>query len=746
MSAKEGGALAAKCSCWSCCDGSAVGQEASEVAGATQQPHLPELEEVEVTERKQERWEECGGLELDPVLGSGAVVLVDAEWVVERAGSGGTLEPRQALPPTAFMPHSEVKAATPDEGLNLHVACISHCWLQANHPDPHGHNLRILSRALQLLSADGRWAVFMDFCCIHQNCRDCEGAPQRCTYQRLEGSECFEANAIGKFERERELFTDALGSLGSFYSHPATVVFMLTRFPDDYDNFAKYTRSGNIAPYFDRGWCFCESSWAMLTKPSWFLVDLGLATGDEVRFFGPDALSLVQTGSAGRKAPALPDAFEAELHSKVFTNGKDDRPRVAELYRSAFAQRFESAEWLYYMDLGWGDEEVRQMAAVLASVALPRLQSLDLSGNNVGDEGAAALAAALRAPGALPSLQKLDLRSNNVGDEGAAALAAALRAPGALPRLQELDLSHNRVGDEGAAALAAALRAPGALPRLQVLDLRSNRVGDEGAAALAAGLRALGALPSLQELHLGGNSVGAEGAAALAAALRAPGALPSLQELHLGGNSVGAEGAAALAAALRAPGALPSLQKLDLDGNNVGDEGAAALAAALRVLDLMFNHVGDEGAAALAAALRVLHLGGNNVGDEGAAALAAALRVLDLRSNRVGDEGAAALAAGLRVLHLGGNNVGDEGAAALAAALRVLDLRSNRVGDEGAAALAAALRAPGALPSLTALHLGGNNVGDEGAAALHAAWAEGGRPVDGRVKVAHNFFLRGLYL
>ncbi|CAK0897225.1 unnamed protein product, partial [Prorocentrum cordatum] len=381
---------------------------------AQQLPHLPELEEVEVTERKQELWEKFGGLELDPVLGSGAVVLVDAEWVVERAGSGGTLEPRQALPPTAFMPHSGVKAAIIVKGAEeprLHIVCVSHCWLQANHPDPHCHNLRILGRVLQLWLAyySGRWAVFMDFCCIHQNCRDHEGAPQLHTYQRLEveGSECFEADAIGKFERERELFKEALDSLGSFYSHPATVVFMLTRFPDDYDNPAAYTRSGNTAPYFDRGWCFCESSLATLTKHCRYVVDLGRALDRDEGISG--YYFWHYTCAAGRKAPALPGAFEAELHGKGFTNGKDDRPRVAELYRSAFAQRFESAERLVYESLGWGDEEVRQVAAVLASGAAPRLQVLHLGKNRVGDEGAAALAEALRAPGALPSLQTLDL-------------------------------------------------------------------------------------------------------------------------------------------------------------------------------------------------------------------------------------------------------------------------------------------------------------------------------------------------
>ncbi|CAK0846111.1 unnamed protein product [Prorocentrum cordatum] len=60
-------------------------------------PRMPELEEVPVTADVQACWESCGGLELDPVLGSGAVVLMDAEWMVRRARTGGVLEPRQAF-------------------------------------------------------------------------------------------------------------------------------------------------------------------------------------------------------------------------------------------------------------------------------------------------------------------------------------------------------------------------------------------------------------------------------------------------------------------------------------------------------------------------------------------------------------------------------------------------------------------------------------------------------------------------
>ena len=170
---------------------------------------------------------------------AGAVLLLDAQWMMERAQAGGTLEPRQALLPDAFMSHSAVRAETSGY---LHVACISHCWLEARHLDPRGHSLRIVGRALRLLCADpapqvyfkGRWSVFVDFCSIHQKCQDRDGVPQQHAYHKLENTNLLEDGAIGKVEREVVLFEEALGNLGSFYSHPFTVVFMLSRFPDDY--------------------------------------------------------------------------------------------------------------------------------------------------------------------------------------------------------------------------------------------------------------------------------------------------------------------------------------------------------------------------------------------------------------------------------------------------------------------------------------------------------------------------------
>ena len=59
---------------------------------------------------------------------------------------------------------------------------------------------------------------------------------------------------------------------------------------------------------------------------------------------------------------------------------------------------------------------------------------------------------------------------NPIGDDGATALAAALRRRG-LEQLEVLDLGSCNIGDDGIAALSAALRS-GACPLLHALDLR----------------------------------------------------------------------------------------------------------------------------------------------------------------------------------------------------------------------------------------------------------------------------------
>ena len=290
-----------------------------------------------------------------------------------------------------------------------------------------------------------------------------------------------------------------------------------------------------------------------------------------------------------------------------------------------------------------------------------------------------------------------------------------------------------RVGVEGTKALAESLKH---CNKLQQLHLDSNNIGYEGAKALAESLKHCN---NLKHFNLGGNNIGDEGAKALAENLKH---CNNLQQLHLDSNNIGDEGAKALADNLKH---CNNLQQLHLRWSNIGDEGAKVLAENLKhcnnlqQLHLDGSNIGDEGAKALADNLKhcnnlqQLHLESNNIGNEGAKALADNLKYcnnlqqLHLESNKIGAEGAKALAENLKhcnnlqQLHLRWSNIGDEGAKVLAENLKhcnnlqQLHLRWSNIGDEGAKVLAENLKH---CNNLQQLHLDGSNIGDEGAKAL----------------------------
>ena len=141
----------------------------------------------------------------------------------------------------------------------------------------------------------------------------------------------------------------------------------------------------------------------------------------------------------------------------------------------------------------------------LSRLPYSNITQLNLGGNEIGDEGAKALAIAL------PSSQitQLNLRTNQIGNEGAKSLASVL----ASSKITQLYLGGNplvacnRIGDEGAKALAIAL------PSSQVtqLDLGFNEIGDEGAKSLASVL----ASSQVTQLNLTKNQIGNEGRRAL---------------------------------------------------------------------------------------------------------------------------------------------------------------------------------------------------------------------------------------
>lgn len=156
-------------------------------------------------------------------------------------------------------------------------------------------------------------------------------------------------------------------------------------------------------------------------------------------------------------------------------------------------------------------------------LALPLLQSLQLSGCAALRELGPGLAAAL------PALHTLVLSGNALGPAG---LGAGLGGP--LPALRLLDLSGN-----GLEALPAALGGagppeeeggePAAFPQLRSLNLSGNRLRELGPGLARAA-------PQLQELLLSGNRLRALPGALLPPADAAP--FPLLSRLEAADNEV----------------------------------------------------------------------------------------------------------------------------------------------------------------------------------------------------------------
>ncbi|XP_074414655.1 leucine-rich repeat-containing protein 47 [Zonotrichia albicollis] len=199
-----------------------------------------------------------------------------------------------------------------------------------------------------------------------------------------------------------------------------------------------------------------------------------------------------------------------------------------------------------------------------ALLALPLLQSLELSGCAALRELGPGVAAAL------PALHTLVLSRNALGPAG---LGEGLGGP--LPALRLLDLSGN-----GLEALPAALGGTGggagdaapAFPQLRSLNLSANRLRELGPGLARAA-------PQLQELLLSGNRLRALPGGLLAPD-GPPAPFPLLSRLDAADNEV-AELGADIAA-------LPALKSLDV-ANNQLRELPAALADCPRLKEANFK-------------------------------------------------------------------------------------------------------------------------------------------------------------
>ena len=148
---------------------------------------------------------------------------------------------------------------------------------------------------------------------------------------------------------------------------------------------------------------------------------------------------------AGRFAPQAPDAFEAMLKAGMereaaeagsgfrFTNGKDATAICIPQYKEGFLRLMAKEGDLNFFMCGWGDAEVRELAAALAYAhaagATTQADELRLYGNELTDASVPVLVELL-ASGAVPKLKVLYVMGNELSESAKEELEAAGKARG----------------------------------------------------------------------------------------------------------------------------------------------------------------------------------------------------------------------------------------------------------------------------------------------------------------------------
>ena len=148
---------------------------------------------------------------------------------------------------------------------------------------------------------------------------------------------------------------------------------------------------------------------------------------------------------AGRFAPQAPDAFEAMLTAGMereaaeagsgfrFTNGKDATAICIPQYKEGFLRLMAKEGMLAFAGCGWGDAEVRELAAALAYAhaagATSQADKLSLGLNKLTDASVPVLVELL-ASGAVPKLKELSVIANKLSASAEKELKGAGKARG----------------------------------------------------------------------------------------------------------------------------------------------------------------------------------------------------------------------------------------------------------------------------------------------------------------------------
>ncbi|AWP06248.1 putative NACHT LRR and PYD domains-containing protein 12-like [Scophthalmus maximus] len=296
-----------------------------------------------------------------------------------------------------------------------------------------------------------------------------------------------------------------------------------------------------------------------------------------------------------------------------------------------------------------------------------RLKTLRLQGCEVTPRGCKHLATALTQS---LKLRELDLSRNEIGDDGLRHLSDGLRAPEC--QLETLKLSQCNIEQMGCYHLASALHANP--DYLTALDLSINMVGDEGANELFKKFD-ISKLQKLEMYHCGLTVVSC---GSIGEALKSEDS--SLVELNLSNNTLKDSGFALICEGMYA---WCSLEKLNVSRCGITGLGCSCMAKVLcsvsqllsgwikqtdwqavelKDLDLSLNCLGDKGVKDISAGmknpfshLKTLNLSHCNLTDECCTELAVGfmskesiISEVDLSENDLQDKGVRKLCVGLR--------------------------------------------------------------------------------------------------
>ena len=346
------------------------------------------------------------------------------------------------------------------------------------------------------------------------------------------------------------------------------------------------------------------------------------------------------------------------------------------------------------------------------------LTSIDLSRNQLGDEGWGAIFAAI-CGNKDSKIMSMDASSEDIGPAGVKLIAEALRTS-VTGALTVTNLLGNKLDAESAKMLAEVAKQKGislcGIQRdqttadfsrislsficcnLTTADFRSRQgLNPPDAILLASDLSQAGVTGVLRSLNLSSNNFCSVNERGYMEVSDVQGKGGSVAYAFRQQGTYTAEFITAIADALRVHGGLTSV---NLSNNNLGEEGTKAICEALEQNKTLkeLNLSGSDNNGRAAGAKHVAKMLGVNVG----------LTSLSLAKNELDDDGAEAISIGLKEnksltnLDLSGKGYGDgligpRGAAALASAIAVngawtfVELRGNKLGDEGWGAMFAAI-------------------------------------------------------